>query len=49
MNNGVPPTERNALTGELTPPGNNSLLYQKELLVVSSNICFGFHIVCIFG
>ena len=30
INKGVPPTERNARTGELTPPGKYSFAFEKS-------------------
>ena len=42
INNGVPPTDLNALTGELTPPGNKLLAFEKSFseLTLIIFLCF---------
>ena len=39
-NKGVPPTERNALTGEFTPPENNSVLFEQSFWLWSFHDLF---------
>src|SRR3982750_3419296 len=39
MNRGVPPTPRNARTGELTPPGINSIAFANSVSDVDEAFC----------